>query len=93
MSARHLTVNYHIPASPSKRRCDNPPVGSVSTIIHRLCLLVDDLQAAYAALRNKGVRFKSEPVTITAGPNEGGLVIYFADPDGHMLELFQPPTS
>jgi lactoylglutathione lyase len=57
-----------------------------------LCLLVDDLKTCYENLRSKGVRFKSEPVTITAGPNEGGLVIYFSDPDGYMLELFQPPV-
>ncbi|MFQ5734397.1 MAG: VOC family protein [Planctomycetaceae bacterium] len=37
-----------------------------------LCLLVDDLQAACDAMRANGVRFKSETVTITAGPNEGG---------------------
>jgi len=58
-----------------------------------LCLLVDDLQAACDAMRANGVQFKSEPVTITTGPNEGGLVVYFSDPDGHVLELFQPPKS
>jgi catechol 2,3-dioxygenase-like lactoylglutathione lyase family enzyme len=57
-----------------------------------LCLLVDDLKACYVDLSAKGVRFKSEPVTITAGPNQGGLVLYFSDPDGYMLELFQPPA-
>lgn len=56
-----------------------------------LCLLVDDLQACYDDLSAQGVRFKSEPVTITAGPNEGGLVVYFYDPDDYMLEMFQPP--
>jgi catechol 2,3-dioxygenase-like lactoylglutathione lyase family enzyme len=54
-----------------------------------LCLQVDDLRACHAELRAKGVRFKSEPVTITAGPNVGGLVVYFYDPDGYVLELFQ----
>jgi catechol 2,3-dioxygenase-like lactoylglutathione lyase family enzyme len=56
-----------------------------------LCLTVDDLRACYADLKAKGVRFRSEPVTITAGPNTGGLVVYFYDPDGHTLELFQAP--
>jgi lactoylglutathione lyase len=59
--------------------------------VSHLCLLVDDLQASYDDLKQKGVNFKSEPVTITAGPNEGGLVVYFNDPDGYTLELFQPP--
>jgi hypothetical protein len=32
-------------------------------------------------------------VTITAGPNAGGLVVYFYDPDGYTLELFQSPKN
>ncbi len=58
-----------------------------------LCLTVSDLRACHADLAAKGVRFKSEPVTITAGPNAGGLVVYFYDPDGYTLELFQPPGN
>jgi catechol 2,3-dioxygenase-like lactoylglutathione lyase family enzyme len=58
-----------------------------------LCLTVNDLRACYADLKAKGVRFRSEPVTITAGPNTGGLVVYFYDPDGYMLELFQAPSA
>ena len=57
-----------------------------------LCMLVDDLRASYEDLAAKGVRFKSEPVEITAGPNAGGLAIYLSDPDGYTLELFQPPS-
>jgi catechol 2,3-dioxygenase-like lactoylglutathione lyase family enzyme len=58
-----------------------------------MCLVVNDLLACYEDLRGRGVRFKSEPVRITAGPNEGGLVVYFYDPDGYTLELFQPPGA
>lgn len=58
-----------------------------------LCVLVDDLRAAVSQLREHGVRFKSDPVEITAGPNKGGLVVYFFDPDGYTLEMFQPVTS
>lgn len=58
-----------------------------------LCLLVDDFQTCYEALTAQGVRFKSALVTITAGPNKGGLVAYLYDPDGHALELFQPPAA
>ena len=57
-----------------------------------LCLLVDDLRACYEDLSNRGVRFKSEPVRITAGPNAGGLVIYLLDPDDYTIEMFQPPA-
>src|SRR5215216_2459917 len=43
---------------------------------------VDDIHAAYKRLSEAGVRFKSEPVQITQGPNNGGWGVYFLDPDG-----------
>jgi catechol 2,3-dioxygenase-like lactoylglutathione lyase family enzyme len=52
---------------------------------------VDDLDAAYAELSAKGVRFKSTPVSIEHGANQGGKAIYFLDPDDITLELVQPP--
>lgn len=55
-----------------------------------LAFQVDDLWAAYNRMLAEGVRFKSEPVRITAGPNEGGWTIYFYDPDGITLEMVQP---
>lgn len=58
-----------------------------------LCLLVDDIVTACNALRARGVRFRSEPVAITSGPNQGGFVVYLHDPDGYTLELFQPPAD
>lgn len=61
--------------------------------ISHLCLVVDDLQSAYDDLRQRNVQFRSPPVRITAGPNAGGLVVYFYDPDGYTLELFQPPQA
>ena len=56
------------------------------------CVVVDNLRDCYDELLAKNVRFKTEPVEITAGPNKGGLVVYFFDPDNHVLELFQPPA-
>ncbi len=52
---------------------------------------VDDLWAAYRRLSSAGVRFKSEPVSPTTGPNQGGWAVYFVDPDGITLEMIQPP--
>ena len=80
-------VQYMNQAGPPVEPATNRPGAS------HLCLTVDDLRACQADLRAKGVRFKSEPVTITAGPNAGGLVVYFYDPDGYTLELFQMPES
>jgi catechol 2,3-dioxygenase-like lactoylglutathione lyase family enzyme len=58
-----------------------------------LCLRVDDIQAVYESLTAQGVRFRSPPVAITSGPNQGGFVVYFYDPDGFTFELFQRPPQ
>ncbi len=50
---------------------------------------VDDIWAAYRRLEAAGVHFKSEPVSITQGPNKGGWAVYFTDPDGVTLEMIQ----
>jgi catechol 2,3-dioxygenase-like lactoylglutathione lyase family enzyme len=57
-----------------------------------LCFAVDDIQRAYDSLRARGVRFRTPPVAITAGPNEGGFAVYLSDPDHYTIELFQPPA-
>jgi lactoylglutathione lyase len=57
-----------------------------------LCFEVLDLQGMYEQLRSNGVRFRSELVLITSGPNEGGLAIYLFDPDDYIIELFQRAT-
>ena len=80
-------VQYMNHAGPAAETSTNQPATS------HLCLTVSDLSAAVADLRGKGVRFKTDPVAITAGPNTGGLVVYFNDPDGYTLELFQPPKQ
>ena len=54
---------------------------------------VDDLRAAYRTLSAAGVHFKSEPISPSVGPNQGGWAIYFVDPDGLTLEMIQRPAS
>jgi catechol 2,3-dioxygenase-like lactoylglutathione lyase family enzyme len=56
-----------------------------------LSFLVDDLPALYRQLQPRGVRFVSEPILIDAGPNKGGYGVYLHDPNGVLVELFQPP--
>ncbi len=56
-----------------------------------LSLLVDDLPALCERLRAEGVALAGEPVRIDAGPNAGGYGLYLRDPNGILLELFQPP--
>jgi lactoylglutathione lyase len=55
-----------------------------------VAFMVDDLEATYAELHAKGVRFKSAPVDITHGRNTGGRAVYFFDPDDITLEMIQP---
>ncbi len=58
-----------------------------------LSFLVDDLPGLHRELKNKGVAFVGEPVLITAGPNKGANGVYLRDPNGILIELFQPPTT
>ena len=58
-----------------------------------LCLVVDDIHAAHEDLSVKGVKFKSAPVEITAGPHRGGFGVYLFDPDGFTIELHQRPPA
>ena len=57
-----------------------------------VCLIVDDLPGIHERLSAAGVEFFSEPVYIDHGVNEGGRAVYLRDPDGIILELFQPPS-
>ena len=55
-----------------------------------VAFMVSDLDATYAEMKAKGVRFKSAPVEVTHGRNRGGKAVYFLDPDDVTLELIQP---
>jgi catechol 2,3-dioxygenase-like lactoylglutathione lyase family enzyme len=74
--------------APSGTRADVEPrnVGA-----SHLCLLVDDLPAEYERLRALCVdSFVSPPIEVDTGINRGGFGLYLRDPDGIMVELFQP---
>jgi catechol 2,3-dioxygenase-like lactoylglutathione lyase family enzyme len=70
------------PASSGSRAT---PADAATAGRNRIHLLVDDLDAEIARLREAGLRFRSEPVS---GP--GGRQILLADPAGNLIELFQP---
>jgi catechol 2,3-dioxygenase-like lactoylglutathione lyase family enzyme len=55
-----------------------------------ICFLVEDIWAIYDRLQQAGVKFVSEPVTATAGPNQGRQVVYVRDPDDILVQLMQP---
>ena len=52
---------------------------------NRIHLVVNDLDAEVARLRDAGLSFRSD---LVAGP--GGRQILLADPAGNLVELFQP---
>jgi catechol 2,3-dioxygenase-like lactoylglutathione lyase family enzyme len=59
-----------------------------------LCLQVRDAVALHAHLRDLGYRSRSpETVSITAGGNAGGRIVYVADPDGYWVELLERPGA
>ena len=61
------------------------PADAATAGRNRIHLVVDDLDAEIARLRGAGRPFRSE---LVAGP--GGRQILLADPDGNLIELFQP---
>ncbi|PVZ14763.1 VOC family protein [Actinomycetospora cinnamomea] len=61
------------------------PGGAAAPGHNRIHLVVDDLDDEIARLRRAGLTFRSDLVT---GP--GGRQVLIADPDGNLIELFQP---
>jgi catechol 2,3-dioxygenase-like lactoylglutathione lyase family enzyme len=78
-------LEYHTPRDEvfAKQNCD---VGAT-----HICFEVDDIQASYQELLDKGVEFYSPPILIDGGPLDGYWWCYFKDPDGITLEFFQLP--
>ena len=58
-----------------------------------MAFVVDDIFAEYERMKALGVRFRSEPVRIEGGPNEGGYTVYFLDCDDITLELVEPKSA
>ncbi|MHB1986463.1 MAG: VOC family protein [Acidimicrobiales bacterium] len=58
-----------------------------------VCFEVVDLAEAMTALAEDGIAFYSPPLHIEEGPLAGYSFVYFDDPDGITLELFQHRTG
>ncbi len=61
------------------------PIAGASEVV----FAVDDVRAAHAALKERGLAFINEPRQVTA--NEWAA--NFNDPDGHALSIFGPPGA
>ena len=70
------------PTSSGARATPDDATGAGRNRIH---IVVNDLDAEIARLRDAGLSFRSD---VVAGP--GGRQILLADPAGNLIELFQP---
>jgi catechol 2,3-dioxygenase-like lactoylglutathione lyase family enzyme len=61
------------------------PTDAATAGHNRIHLVVDDLDAEIVRLRSAGLPLRSDVIT---GP--GGRQVLIADPDGNLVELFQP---
>jgi catechol 2,3-dioxygenase-like lactoylglutathione lyase family enzyme len=77
-------IEYQHPRGSPQNLTPNNPGSS------HICYNVDDIQALFAKLKAAHVQFISEPTYLDAGPNKGGWALYMRDPDGIVVELFQP---
>jgi catechol 2,3-dioxygenase-like lactoylglutathione lyase family enzyme len=87
-SQHHVELFEYV--EPRGQACSPRPCDPGSS---HLALVVDDLNGLFSRLRDQGVEFVSEPVLITAGSNKGAYGAYLRDPNGILIELFQPPPS
>jgi catechol 2,3-dioxygenase-like lactoylglutathione lyase family enzyme len=63
----------------------DPGAGKERGMTHHLAFEVDDLDAACARLAEHGVALEGGPMP----RGDGYVQVFFLDPDGHVLELFQ----
>lgn len=69
------------------------PQGTAHTRSAHVAFVVDGIHTLEKKLRQHGINFKSEVVSIVEGINQGGHTVYFLDPNGITLELVQPPAK
>ena len=77
-------LEYKHPRGTAQNLTPNNPGSS------HIAYLVDDLRAFYPKLKAAGVEFISEPTYLDEGPNKGGWGLYMKDPNGIIIELFEP---
>ncbi len=77
---------------------DAPPAGShrlrpADTGFAHVCVSTEELEGLVARLETAGGARMSDPVEIDGGVNAGGRAVYVRDPDGHVLEVFEPGSG
>jgi catechol 2,3-dioxygenase-like lactoylglutathione lyase family enzyme len=88
-SAHRIELFQYLEPASARRTTEPRDVG-----VTHVCLVVDDLQSLYERLRaSDSCSFLSPPVEVDTGANRGSSALYLRDPDGILVELFQPPPS
>jgi catechol 2,3-dioxygenase-like lactoylglutathione lyase family enzyme len=82
-------IEYKTPES-SPHHINNNDIGAL-----HLCFQVDDIYEAQKKLGDAGVALHHEPIPLdeSAGDLAGYSFMYFRDPDGISIELFQVPEG
>jgi catechol 2,3-dioxygenase-like lactoylglutathione lyase family enzyme len=79
-------IQYHRPPGRAPAAGSSPAdVGA-----HHVALVVDDLAAVHRRLVAAGVPFNCPPQEVAAGLFRGARTTYCLDPDGLVVELWQP---
>jgi glyoxylase I family protein len=78
----HLLSDAHATAGAGQ---PDPGAGAERGMTHHLAFEVDDLDGACARLAENGVGLEGGPMP----RGDGYEQVFFRDPDGHVLELFQ----
>jgi len=82
-------IEYKSPKS-KPGQISNNDIGAL-----HLCFQVDDIEEAVEKLKGSGASLHHEPVPLdeSAGDLAGYTFMYFTDPDGISIELFQVPEG
>ncbi len=68
--------------------------GTVTTQHYAFLIGEDDFDVIFGRIRERGVSYWADPARSRPGEinrNDGGRGVYFADPDGHLMEILTRP--
>jgi catechol 2,3-dioxygenase-like lactoylglutathione lyase family enzyme len=86
-SGHRLELFEYLTPEPVRRRGEPRHVG-----LTHVCLVVEDVDEAMERLVAGGAQADAPAARIDTGANAGGRGVYVRDPDGIVIELFQPPA-
>jgi catechol 2,3-dioxygenase-like lactoylglutathione lyase family enzyme len=86
-SEHRLELFQYLRPEPVLRRGEPRETG-----LTHVCVVVDDVESVFERLVAGGATAGGRPVLVDTGANAGGRGVYLRDPDGIVIELFQPPA-